>query len=68
MITTEPMVLEFALIHECFGLQACFQNELCRQAKVLLYSNYADIIPRTHGTFVSVERSKQMVILFSRFS
>ena len=28
--------LKFALIYECFGFQACFQNELCLQTKVLL--------------------------------
>ena len=26
-----------ALIYKCFGLQACFRNELCSQSKVLLY-------------------------------
>ena len=30
-------LLKFTLIDECFGLQACFQNELCLQMEVLLY-------------------------------
>ena len=28
---------KFPLIYKCFRLQACFQNDLCSQTKVLLY-------------------------------
>ena len=31
--------MKFALIYECFALQACFWNELCLKTKVLLYLN-----------------------------
>ena len=39
MIATEPTDQEFALIHECFGLQARFRDELGSQTKVL--TNFA---------------------------
>jgi hypothetical protein len=35
---------KFALIYECFGLQARFRNELCSQNKVPLYSDHARVL------------------------
>jgi hypothetical protein len=31
------LMVKFAVMYECFGLQARFQNELCSQTKVPLY-------------------------------
>jgi hypothetical protein len=31
------LMRKFTLIYECFGLRACFWNELCSQTKVPLY-------------------------------
>ena len=40
---------KFALMYKCFGLQACCQNELCLQTKVLLYYYFKSLFLRQKG-------------------
>ena len=45
---------KFTLIYKCFGLQTCFQNELCSQTKVLLYMQPSSVVRKVWWAATSV--------------